>query len=153
MSTQVSLAEQAAFLRAAIMLGLLPSGSAIGWADSVVERSAEPPSAIYDLALTPPTNWARVRDALGAIADAPLGQAESDSVVRAILDLLRADVLACRRGLGEVVALVYRMSCTLAVPGSVRWEMLALEEDYAIVSEGIAGDWPTITAIARDWLT
>jgi len=144
--------EAAAFYRAAVSLGLLPGAVAVRWADALIERDPAPPPALYDVSLAPPGDALAVADALAPLAGGPAGTAESPAVVRALLDLVWRDVRAGRRRLADAVAVVHRMSGAMAVEEPLRWEMVALEDDYSLAAKGIAGDLPAVTGIVRDWL-
>jgi hypothetical protein len=138
----------ATYYRATVLLGIATGEEVIRWADGIIERDPAPPAAIYDVSLTPAADLNALRDALKPLALEP----EPLAVVRALLDRIWHDVLAGRRDVDAAVALIYRASNRLAIPDPLRWEMVALEEDYALVTDGIAGDLPTIEAQVRAWL-
>ncbi len=138
----------ATYYRAALLLGIASGTDVIRWADGIIERDPEPPAAIYDVSLAPAADLNTLRDTLKPLALEP----EPLAVVQALLDRIWRDVFANRRDVDEAVALIYRASHCLAIPDPLRWEMVSLEEDYARVTDGIAGELPTIEAQVRAWL-
>jgi len=135
----------ACYYRAGLRIGVVAAAEAIAWADSVIEQRAAPPTELFDVSLAPPDDAQALIDALRPIAEDPIPA----PVLRALLDRLRGDLFSGRIVLDEPLARLHRLSHALEVPEPLRWEILALDEDYSLVSDGIAGDLPTIHGVVR----
>jgi len=149
--TESSLRAAAAYFRAGLRTGVVPQEEAVRWADRAIERLEHPPVALLDVSLARPGAVNDVLAALSALLGGP-GADEPPESARALLDRLRADLASGRRTLDATVACLYRVSYAVALPEDLRWEIVALEDDYSLAVERIVGDVGAMEAQVRAWL-
>jgi len=141
--------KQAAFYRQALICGIITADQTVAWADWLIDVGGDLPSAIYDLSLAGSRGVSRMVDLLTSLA-----QGENAlNVVPALLDVLRQRYLAGALELPAVIEVIRRIKDSVPPNVDLRWELVALEEDYSLVADGIAGDLPTIHQIVRDVLS
>ena len=141
-------ALRASYFRAGLRIGLVPGAEAIVWADHLILSGAAPPREIFDIAVAPPSSPEVIINALRPLAVAE----DSLGVVRALLDRVRRDLFAGRTTLDVTMVRLLQLRRTLRVPEPLDLELMALDEDYSLVTDGIAGDIPTINGIVRTFL-
>ena len=149
MNTPADIQQAASYFRTGIMHGVLASAAAIAWADQIIMGSRTVPVAIYDVSLAPPGDRLAVVDALAELAD-PNGP--SESVIRALLDVVGGELRAGRRTPAAAIVTAYRLTRVLGYDAPLWFEAMALEDGYALARDGIIGDIATLDAEVHAWL-
>jgi hypothetical protein len=142
-----TLAEQAAFYRAAMLLGLIRGGEVIGWADEVIARDAGAPAALAEIATTPAGDLTRLRQLLHEAG----GATESSEVVRGLIGLIQRDLVSGRRALGDTMTVLKQLRAFVKVDRDLNEQLKTLGVDVFIAPP----DSPARTAAeqrVRDWL-
>jgi hypothetical protein len=108
--TDVSRNEDAAFYRAALLLGLIRGGEVIRWADSVLAED-QPPAAFADIATTPPDDLTLLRERLFAVS----GDQVPSAVVRRLLGVAYGDLASGRRSFSDTMTVLKQMRAFIAL--------------------------------------
>jgi hypothetical protein len=151
-SPDLRYATAARFYRAALLLGLVAHRDVIEWADAMLEADPAPSVALIDVALDQGASRSSLHDALSALAGQPFDTCESREITGALLDLVRRDYYGGRATLAITVRRIGEVGRLLSWDDTFRWELMAFEDDHALIEDGIAGDWPTFRNELREWL-
>lgn len=143
-----SYCEKATFYRAALLLGLVPGETVVQWAHDVIERAPAVPAPFLDIVLCAPGDLTALRQALQPISD----EAESSTVLGAILDLAADDLTAGRRSIKDTVMVLSQVRRFLAAAPRVREELDSLEAVFMLAHAGIVGNVASIDVRVREWL-
>jgi len=138
--------EQAAFYRAALLLGLLPGSLVVNWADAAIGRDPEAPPPFVEIASTPATDITALRHALLQLCD----DRPSDGVIQALLDLIGRDLASGRRGLRDTMTVLRQVRGFLALTPALNDEIRSLGVDFFFASRD--GDIVKFESRLRDWL-
>jgi hypothetical protein len=95
-------AEQAAFFRAALLLGLVRGEAVVEWSDRVLTDDANAPAAFVDIASTPTGDLTALRHALYPLCEGH----ESTAVVQRLLALVADDFDRGRRSFDDTVTVL-----------------------------------------------
>src|SRR5205814_865172 len=108
-------AEDAAFYRAALLLGLLRGQTVIDWADQILGSESAPPAGFVDIATTPPDDLTLLRERLFAVA----GPKESPAVVRRVIGLVQEDLASGRRSFQDTMTVLKQLRAFVTVDRDV----------------------------------
>ncbi|MEO7084056.1 MAG: hypothetical protein ABI442_19530 [Gemmatimonadaceae bacterium] len=98
-STTWSHRDEATFLRAALLLGLIKGDVAIAWADGLVHHDPSPSAELLELSLTPAADLSAVRHALWPLAH----PAESPDVIRRLIAVAAVDYTSGKRSFADTI--------------------------------------------------
>jgi hypothetical protein len=139
--------EQAAFYRAALLLGLLRGDVVVGWADDLIARDESPSAALVEIATTPPDDLTMLRQRLLAIGD----EKESAAVVGKLLGLVQRDLTSGRRTFKDTMTVLKQLRGFLKLDPALNDQLKTLGLGVALAAAG-----STDAAIAeqrvREWL-
>lgn len=141
--------DDATFLRAALLLGLISGQDVVRWADERIHHDVSPAPAIYDLALTPAADLSAVRIALQPLAD----EAESPVIVGRLLAVVHRDLATGRRSVADTVRVFAQMRGLIVLPDSVRAELDVFEDTHMLAVSGVEGEVAAVERNVREWLT
>ena len=141
--------QQATFLRAALLLGLVPGEAAIRWAEAIVEHDPDPPAALIEVTMTPAEDLTALRFALQPLAD----PTESAAITKAILALVRRDLMTRRRQLADTVTVLGQIRRHLVVSEAIRNDLDTLEDDFMLANAGVVGEVEASRTRIGEWLT
>lgn len=140
--------QQATFLRAALLLGLVPGEAAIRWAEAILHENPNPPAPLVDVVMIPPGDLTSLRFALQPLAD----PAETPAITRAILALVRRDFTTRRRELVDTVTVLGQIRRHVLVSDTIKGELDTLEDDFMLAKTGVTGTVETSRARVAEWL-
>ena len=120
--------EQAAFYRAALLLGLIRGERVVAWADAVIGGDPSPPAAFVDIATCPPDDLTELRQRLLQLCPAR----ESEAVARALAGVVHRDLSSGRRSLGDTMTVLKQLRAFVAVSRELNEQLKTLGVDVAI---------------------
>ena len=141
-------AQLASFHRAALLLGLTDGNTVIAWADEVIAHDTDAPAELFELTMVPPHDLSELRHALQPLA----ARGESLSVVRALLDRVRSDVVHGNRSVPDTITVLAQARRFLTVPAHYFDAIDTLQDDHMLAVGGVTGDVAVIEERARVWL-
>jgi hypothetical protein len=139
--------EEAAFYRAALLLGLIRGEEVIRWADEVIASDESAPPAFADIATTPPDDLTALRRRL---FDAG-GGVESQAVVRKVIGLIHRDLSSGRRGLQDTMTVLKQLRAFVAVDRALNEHLKTLGVDMFVAAPGSQARTAAEQRV-RDWL-
>jgi hypothetical protein len=137
------LAFEAAFLRAALLLGVVHERDVAAWAESLLLLHEDPRGVLSDIAMTR-VELTAMRDALWPLAEG----ADADTVCAALLTFLAEDPASRALGMDDAVRVLSLMRTEFRIPPEGRWSAKALEDRHMLA----AGGSTRFVAPARDEL-
>jgi len=137
----VSYVDEAAFYRAALLLGLIRGPQVIAWADEVLGKDAAPPAPFTEIATTDPDELTQLRHHLFELS----GEGQSGDVVRRLLGLVHADLSSGRRTFTDTLTVLRQLRGFLKLDRDLNEHMKALAVDVGLGRDGAE-------ARVRDWL-
>jgi hypothetical protein len=140
--------EAATFYRAALWLGLKRGEDVVRWADRLLEAGPDAPSALCEVALTPPGDLTALRRALQPLSD----ERESEAVVDELLELAASDLLAGRRSSRETITLLGQMRSGIALSDELFATLHPFGIQHMLGSVGVQSLLGDAEAQLRDWL-
>jgi hypothetical protein len=136
--------EQAAFYRAALLLGLIRGDVVVGWADAALGHD-NAPAAFIEISTTDPGDITTLRHALLQLGD----EKESDEVVRGLLALVHSDLTSGKRSYNDTKLVLRQMRSFLKLPPAIDDQIKTfMVESYAAKPEDAA----TVEIRVRAWL-
>jgi hypothetical protein len=127
-----SVRDDAAFYRAAILLGLLRGEDVVHWADESLARDGTPAPALVDLSTTDPGDLTALRQRLFEIA----GEGESTAVVHRLLGLVQRDLASGRRGFGDTMTVLKQLRAFLKLERDLNEHVKSLGVGVAMKQDG-----------------
>ena len=124
--------DQAAFYRAALLLGLVRGDVVLQWADDLIARDASPSATLVEIATTPPDDLTVMRQRLLALCDGK----ESAEVRRALLGLVHRDLVSGRRGFQDTMTVLKQMRGFLKVDAALNEQLKTLGVDVVMAAPG-----------------
>jgi hypothetical protein len=82
------------------------------WAEEVIEYDEAPPAAFFDLVSVPAADLSELRHALFPLVVEPPGE----PALRAVLNLVRTDLIERRRNLEDTMTVLRQMRSMLTLP-------------------------------------
>ena len=138
--------EQAAFYRAALLLGLVRGDVVVAWADSALSRAPDVPPAFVEISTTDPTDITALRHALLGLCDETI----SEEIARGLLGLIGNDLSSGRRGYDDSKRVLRQMRSLLKLPRVVDEEIKA----WSVRSyEAKPEDASAVETRIREWLS
>ncbi len=142
------LRAEATFQRTALLLGLTNGHAVVSWADERLHTEAEPPAALAEVALTPPSDLSALRIALEPLADEPV----TESIVRAMLREAALAVAADRRTVADTVHLFRQMRSMLPLTAELDEELDELTDVHMLAQVGIGPTVEEVETRIRAWM-
>ena len=139
--------EQAAFYRAALLLGLVRGRVVVKSADAAIASDDNPSAALIEIAGTPPDDLTLLRQRLLALCD----DGESTEVIRALLGLVHADLASGRRSFKDTMTVLKQLRGFLKVDPALNDQLKTLGVDVAMASAG-SSEFAAAEQRVRDWL-
>ena len=124
--------EDAAFYRAALLLGLLRGQAVIDWADQILGSEATPPAGFVDISTTPPDDLTLLRERLFAVATPK----ESAVVVGRLIGLVQRDLVSGRRTFPDTMTVLKQLRAFMAVGRDLNEQLKTLGVDVAMAAAG-----------------
>lgn len=140
--------QQAAFHRAALLLGLTNGKHVLEWADAVIMRDGDAPGGFVQLSLVPAEDLSELRHALYPLA----ARDESPLIVPALFDRVRADLDAGKRSAKDSLTVLQQARSLMKVPAPLSEELIALFNAHMLATAHVTGDISVIEVSVRDWL-
>lgn len=140
--------QQAAFHRAALLLGLTDGKTVLEWADAVIMRDGDAPGGFVQLSLVPADDLSELRHELFPLA----ARNESPLIVPALFDRVRADLDAGKRSAKDSLTVLQQARSLMKVPAPLSEELIALFNAHMLATAGVTGDIAEIEGRVRDWL-
>ena len=144
----MSLGDEAAFYRAALLLGLIRGDEVIRWADSVLGED-EAPAAFAEIATTPPDDLTLLRERLFALS----GDKVSAAVVGRLVGLIHRDLASGRRSFPDSMTVLKQMRAFIALDRDrdLNEQLKALGVAVAVTVPG-SPERAAAERHVRDWL-
>lgn len=140
--------QQAAFHRAALLLGLTDGKTVLEWADAVIMRDSDAPGGFVQLSLVPADDLSELRHELFPLA----ARVESPLIVPALFDRVRADLEAGKRNTKDSLTVLQQARSLLKVPEPLAEELIALFNAHMLATARVTGDVSQIEEQVRVWL-
>lgn len=140
--------QQAAFHRAALLLGLTSGKNVLEWADSIIMRDGDAPGGFVQLSLVPADDLSELRHELFPLA----AREESPLIVPALFDRVRADLEAGTRNAKDSLTVLQQARSLLKVPAPFSEELITLFNAHMLATARVTGDVPEIESRLRVWL-
>jgi post-segregation antitoxin (ccd killing protein) len=144
--TVVAYAEDAAFYRAAVLLGLIRGDEVIRWADGVLAEDS-PPALFVEIATTPPDDLTLLRQRL---FDAG-GERESVEIVRRLIGLVHGDLASGRRSFADTMTVIKQLRAFVTVDRDLNERLKTLGVDVFMAAPGTPARAEAEQRV-RDWL-
>lgn len=140
-------ADQAAFYRAALLLGLVRGEPVVAWADTVIASDPQAPPAFAELATTDVNDLTLLRERLWILA----GEQESAVVIRPLIGLVHRDLESGRRSLPDTMTVLKQLRAFIRVDATLNEQVKTLGLDIAIAAPG-SQQRADAEQRVRDWL-
>ena len=141
-------ASEAAFHRAALLLGLTSGDAVIAWADDIIANDHENAAPFLDLSMIPPHDLSELRHALEHIAT----RTDSLGLLRALFDIARREELIGKRSAGDTITVLRQARSFLKLPDEYSLEIQKLDNDHMLARAGIEQDVTDVERRVRVWL-
>lgn len=128
----VDYAEQAAFYRAALLLGLIRGDRVVAWSDAIIAGDPSSPAAFVEIATCPPDDLTLLRQRLLLLAPVK----ESEAVVSALIGVIHRDLASGRRSLGDTMTVLKQLRAFVAVNRELNEQLKTLGVDMAMAPSG-----------------
>ena len=138
----------ATFHRTALLLGLTNGQAVVAWADERLHTEAEPPAALVEVALTPPSDLSALRIALEPLADEPV----TESIVRAMLRETALALADERRNVTDTVHLFRQMRSMLPLTAELDEELDEFTDAHMLAQVGIGPTVDEVEARISAWI-
>ena len=125
-------ALQATYYRTALLLGLVSGQDVHRWADAIIEREAQPPMPLVDLAALPASDLTELRHALWPLAINP----DPRPVIESLLGRIHADLASGRRGLDDTLTILRQLRSMVRTPADLYADLNAALVAHAGNADG-----------------
>ncbi|MEP6833755.1 MAG: hypothetical protein ABJB74_10180 [Gemmatimonas sp.] len=142
------IAREAAFHRAALLLGIESGADVVQWADNLIVDHAHVPKEILELSTVPPYDLSELRHALQ-----PLAAHEDALMLRALFDRVRQDALSGTRTLKDTVTVLAQARSFLALPLEYFTNIDTLQDDHMLAMVGIGASTASVESQVSTWLS
>ena len=142
------IAREAAFHRAALLLGIEPGADVVAWADNLIVESVEVPKQVLELSTIPPHDLSELRHSLQPLA-AP---GDDEALLRALFDRVRLDVARGARSVKDSVMVLSQARSFLALPLEYFTNIDTLQDDHMLAIAGVRGVTAEIEQQVVLWL-
>lgn len=140
--------RQAAFHRAALLLGIESGADVVAWADNLIVEHADVPKQVRELSTIPPHDLSELRHALQPIA-AP---DDDELLLRALFDRVRRDVAEGTRTVKDSVTVLSQARSFLSLPLDYFTNIDTLQDDHMLAVAGVRGATPEVEQQVQQWL-
>ena len=137
----MSLRDEAAFYRAALLLGLVRGEDVVRWADEVLGREADAPSPLVELSTIEPDSITALRQQLFELS----GEGETNEVVGRVLGLVQRDLASGRRSFDDTRTVLKQLRAFLKLNRDLNEQLKEFGVDLGLWREGAEQR-------VRDWL-
>ena len=141
-------ALQASFNRAALLLGLITGKHVVAWADRIIANDNAVPPDLLNVAMVPADDLSGLRHALQPMST----HEESLVIIRALLDVVRRDVVSGQRSAKDTVTVLAQMRRFLELPANYFDEIDTLQDDFMLAAAGVVGSTDEVEARLHAWL-
>jgi len=124
--------DEAAFHRAALLLGLERGEDVVRWADDAIGRDPAAPPALMEISTTDPGDLTVLRQQLFEIS----GDGESAGVVRRLFGLVHAHLSSGRRSFADTMTVLKQLRAFLKLDRELNEHLKALGVDVALGRDG-----------------
>lgn len=140
--------REAAFHRAALLLGIESGADVVAWADGIIAEHADVPKQILELSTIPAHDLSELRHALQPIA-AP----DDDALLlRALFDRVRRDVSEGARSVKDSVTVLSQARSFLSLPLDYFTNIDTLQDDHMLAVAGIGVATAEVEHQVQQWL-
>ncbi len=139
---------EAAFLRAALLLGLMRERDVTAWADGLLATTADEFPDLTDVALVRPELTA-TREALRPLAE----PSDSRAIGAALLTFIATDPGATGLPLASRVRVLSHLRSEGILDDAAAWTVKSFEDRWMLVSAGVPGDAAVSNTEVDTWLT
>src|SRR5436305_87446 len=139
--------EEAAFYRAALLLGLIRGSDVVTWADEVIGVEPSAPAALVELSTTPPDDLSALRERLFEAG----GGAESPIVIRRVIGLVQKDLASGRRNFQDTMTVLKQLRAFVKVDRELNEQLKTLGVGVAVAAPGSDARAAAEQRV-RDWL-
>jgi len=133
--------DEAAFRRAALLLGLMRGDDVLRWADEAIAQDASAPEALIELSTTDPGDLTALRLRLFELS----GEGESAEVVARVLGLVQRDLASGRRSFDDTRTVLKQLRAFLKLNRDLNEQLKAFGVDLGLGRDGAEQR-------LRDWL-
>jgi hypothetical protein len=140
--------REAAFYRAALLLGLTTGDAVIAWADRLIASDDEGAAALLDLTVIPPHDLSELRHALEPIS----ARTDSPEMLRALFDTARANFAQGRRNANDTITVLSQARSFLKLPDAYSFAIQTLANDHMLAVSGIRGNVAEVEGRVATWL-
>lgn len=142
------IAREAAFHRAALLLGIESGSDVVTWADNLIANNDDVPKQVLELSMVPPHDLSELRHALQPLA----ATQDDDLLLRALFDRVRQDVSDGKRSLKDSVTVLAQARSFLALPLEMFTNIDTLQDDHMLAMAGIGQTTESIEQQVTLWL-
>lgn len=125
---QTVYADQAAFYRTALLLGLLPGSLVVEWADTIIANSPHAPQALMDIATISPTDMTALRDRLLDVCT----DVVHEHVLWGILGIVQRDLESAKRNFHDSVTVLCQIRQFLKPVPAIAEQLRSFEVQYVM---------------------
>jgi hypothetical protein len=140
--------DVAEFFRLCLLAGLPETLRVVGWADSIVANDSSPHFAIIELCLCASKPVSEIQTLLGEVP----GRATPGLPMRMLFGHLSRSLREAASVPEQVLVRLYRLSHPESFPESVYFELIRLEDDYALARDGVFGSVSEVIQEFADFL-
>lgn len=123
MHFSTDIAEQAAFFRTALYLGIVRGEAVIAWADGILAAAPAPDHALIVLAMTPQHDLSALRHALLPLS----GEMITKRVADALLDVISTQWRSGQRSFGDTMTVLAQFRGTRLLPPELAEQLRQFE--------------------------
>ncbi len=127
--------REAAFHRAALLLGLEAGPATIAWAEAALAAVDHPPAGLIEVAMTPAADLSALRHAL-----APIEEVEPEGLTHALVDRAARDLNVGRRSLADTFTVLAQLRRGLTLAPDLEFRLAQFDNGYLLARARIAGD-------------
>lgn len=143
-----TLRDQATDHSIGLLLGLRQGAAVVAWADEMIHATGDPPTALFDISLTPPDDLSALRHALHPLCHDPV----PERTIRAMLALTADDLASGRRSAADTVRVLAQMRRLLPLTGVLADMMDQLEDGHMLAVAGLGVTVAEAERHVHEWL-
>lgn len=146
--TSPHLKREAAFHRAALLLGLEAGPATVAWAEAALATLDKPSAELIDVAMTPATDLSALRHAL-ALVEEP----DPAGLPIALADRAARELREGRRNLHDTFTVLAQLRRSLPVPAAVALRLAEFDNGYLLARARLGADEAEVGAELVAWLS
>ncbi len=129
------IAREAAFHRAALLLGITSGADVVRWADNLIIEHAEVPKQVLELSTIPAHDLSELRHALQ-----PIARPDDDALLLcALFDRVRGDAVNATRSVQDSVTVLAQARSFLSLPLEYFTDIDTLQDGLMLAIAGARG--------------